>query len=122
MAKLTLTALKQVLAANDNRLYVSVATADNVYVTGGVALSLAPGTIKDPNAVGVTGPSQQPVINPGPFSVSWDGYYPEVIPSTTGLAGYKLRIWESEGTELAAGAYPAAISAGTLVLEIPYES
>ena len=123
MAKLTLTALKLVQAAGpDNRLYVKAATADNVYVTGGVTLDISPGKILDPNALGVVGPSQVPVLPPGPFSTSWDGYYAEVIPTSGGLNGYKLRIWASEGNELAAGAYPAAISAGTLILEIPYES
>lgn len=123
MAKLLLTALKLVQAPGpDNRLYVKTATADNVYVTGGVALNLSPGQITDPNAVGVVGPSQVPVVTPGVFSESLGGYGAVVVPTTGGLGGYKLQFWTSGGTELAAGAYPAAISAGYLVLEIPYES
>ena len=123
MAKLLLTALKLVQAPGpDNRLYVKTATADNVYVPGGVALDLSPGKITDPNAVGVVGPSQVPVVTPGVFTESLGGYNAVVVPTTGGLSAYKLQYWTSGGAELAAGAYPAAISAGYLVLEIPYES
>ena len=120
--KVTLKALKLVNLSNDNRLYVSAAPADNVYVPGGVALNLAPGNIQDPNSVGVTGPTQVPVINPGIFSESMGGYYAGVVPTTGGLGGYKLQYFAPGGAEIGAGAYNAAITGGTLILEIPYES
>jgi hypothetical protein len=116
--KVTVTALK-VLA---NFLYVKAVPADNLYVTGGVALNLSPGNILDPSALGVTGPSQVPVVNPGVFSESLGGFYAQVVPTTGDLTAYKLQYFESEGTELPANTYPAAISGGTLVLAIPYES
>lgn len=123
MAKLTVTALKVIQAAGpDNRLYVNVDTADNVYVTGGVQLNLSPGQILDPSALGVVGPSQVPVVTPGVFTESLGGYNAVVVPTTGALSAYKLQYWTSGGAELAAGAYPAAISGGNLVLEIPYES
>ena len=122
MAKLTLTALKLIEAPGpDNRLYVKVATADNVYVAGGVLLNLAPGNILDPNAVGVVGPSQVPVLVPGVFSENLGGYNAAVVAPTAGLNTYKLQFFNGDA-ELAGGAYPAAISAGYLTLEIPYES
>lgn len=122
MAKLTLKALKVIENANDNRLYVSAIPADNVYVPGGVALSIAPQSILDPNALGVLGPSQVPLVNPGVFSESMGGYYAGVVPTTGGLGGYKLQYFAPGGAEIGAGAYNAAITGGTLILEIPYES
>ena len=116
--KVTVTALKVL----PGFLYVSAVPADNLYVTGGVALNLSPGNILDPSALGVTGPSQVPVVNPGVFSESLGGYYAEVVPTTGGLSAYKLQYFLSEGSELPASTYPAAISGGTLVLAIPYES
>lgn len=122
MAKLTLTAVKLVENANDNRIYVKAAPADNVYVTGGVALDLSPGKITDPKALGVVGPSQVPAVNPGIHTEAMGGYYGAVIPTTGNLSAYKLQYFAPGGAELAAGAYPAAITGGILILEIPYES
>lgn len=122
MAKLTLKALKSINNANDNRLFVSAVPADNVYVTGGVALNIAGSAISDPNSVGLTGPTQVPVVNPGVFSESLDGYYAAVVPTSGGLGGYKLQYFAPGGAEIGAGAYNAAITGGTLILEIPYES
>jgi hypothetical protein len=122
MAKVIVKALKLVEASNDNRLYVSAVPGDNVYVTGGVQLNLSPGQIQDPKALGVVGPSQVPVVNPGVFSQSMGGYRAEVIPTTGGLSAYKLKYYNPDGTEFAAGAYNGSITGGTLVIEIPYES
>jgi len=120
--KVNLTALKVIENANDNKLFVKAAPADNVYVEGGVALNLAPGNIADPNSLGVIGPSQVPAVNPGIFSESMGGYYAAVVPTTGGLGGYKLQYFAPGGAEIGAGAYNAAILNGTLILEIPYES
>lgn len=127
MAKLTVKATKVVLApagqpGADNFIYASVAPADNAYIQGGVQLNLSPGSILDPSALGVTGPSQVPANTPGIWNESLDGYYAEIIPTTGGLAGYKVRYWQPGGAELAAGAYPAAITAGQLIINIAYEA
>lgn len=120
MAKLSVSALKQVIASSLTQLWAKVATADNVYVTGGVQLDLTPGKILDPKALGVVGPSGVPVVTPGVSSASLGGYMPVVVPATgtgaSGLSTYKLQFWTSGGSELAAGAYPAAISAGNIIL------
>lgn len=119
MAKVTVKALK-VLA---NFLYVSALPGDNVYVAGGVQLNLAPGSILDPKALGVTGPSQVPAVPPGVFSENMGGYYANVVPTSNGLlSGYKLMYFAPGGAEIGAGAYNAAITAGDLILSIPYES
>lgn len=124
MAKLSVSALKQVLQSGLTSLWCKVATADNVYVTGGVALSLAPGAILDPKALGVVGPSGVPVLTPGFSSASLGGYMPVVVPATgtgaSGLSTYKLQFWTSGGSELAAGAYPAAISGGNMILLLSF--
>lgn len=120
--KVTLVALKVVANANDSKLFVKASPADNVYVAGGVALNLAPGNISDPKALGVIGPSQVPAVTPGIFSESLGGYYAAVVPTTGGLGGYKLQYFAPGGAEIGAGAYNAAITGGTLILEIPYES
>jgi len=120
MAKLTLTALALSMQPNLNKLLVKAATADNLYVTGGVQLDISPGKILDPSSLGVNGPSLVPPVPPGVFSSSLGGYIPQIVPTTGGLSGYKLQFWTSGGTELAAGAYPGAISGGDLVLDIEY--
>jgi hypothetical protein len=102
----------------------SVIPNDNVYVAGGVQLNLSPGSILDPSALGVMGPSNVPSVLPAPISESLGGYYAQVVPATAsgpaGLATYKLQYFQPGGAEIAAGAYPGAILAGTLVLEISY--
>lgn len=126
--KVTLKAVKLIANANDNRLFVSATPADNVYVPGGVQLNLSPGNIQDPNALGVVGPSQVPAVNPGVFSESMGGFYAAVVPTagagqgSAGLAAYKLQFFAPGGAEIGAGAYNAAITGGTLILEIPYEA
>jgi hypothetical protein len=52
----------------------------------------------------------------GVWNASLGGYDAALIPGTL-LTNWKLHIWTSGGTELAAGAYPAAISGGNLVLQ-----
>lgn len=123
MAKLSVSALKQVLQSSLTSLWCKVATADNVYVTGGVQLDLTPGKILDPKALGVVGPSSPPTVTPGISSASLGGYMPVVVPATgtgtSGLSTYKLQFWNGTA-ELAAGAYPAAISAGNIILLLSF--
>lgn len=52
----------------------------------------------------------------GIFNASLGGYDAALIPGTT-LSNWKLHIWTSGGTELAAGAYPAAITGGNLIFQ-----
>lgn len=124
MAKINLTALKQVVQSGLSHLWVKALPGDNVYVTGGVALSLANGAIADPSAIGVVGPNSVPKVLPNVFSQSMTGYTATIIPATgTGAAGlstYKLMYRDNTGTEIAAGAYPAAITGGVLNLLIVY--
>jgi len=125
--KVKVTALALAIAPGLNTLYVNAAPNDNVYVPGGVALNLSPGNILDPNGVGVTGPSQVGPVLPAVYSEYLDGYYAQVAPTTggngtAGLAAYKLQYFAPGGAEIAAGAYPAAVTAGTLVLAIPYSA
>lgn len=124
MAKINLTALRQSLASGLNQLWVKALPGDNVYVTGGVLLSLAPGAILDPNSLGVVGPNSVPTITPGVFAQNMGGYTASVVPATgkgtAGLSTYKLQYFAPGGAEIAAGAYNAAITGGTLTLAIVY--
>lgn len=118
--KITLKAVALAPAPVLNELYVNAVPGDNVYVPGGVQLNLAPGAILDPLQLGVYGPNQVPSITPGVFSEEMSGYYAGIVPTTGGLGGYKLKYYAPGGGELGAGAYPAQITAGLLVLCILY--
>lgn len=119
--KVTVKALLQSISSPSvNELYVSVAPADNVYVTGGVALNLSQANIQDPQGIGAYGPSVVPPVTPGIFQESMAGYYAQVIPSSgvgsAGLALYKLQYFAPGGAEISAGAYPGAVTAGNVSL------
>jgi hypothetical protein len=120
MAKVTLKAVAFAPAPVLNELYVSAVPGDNVCIQGGVQLNLAPGAILDPLQLGVSGPNQVPTITPGVFSEEMSGYYAGILPTTGGLGGYKLKYYAPGGAEIAAGAYPAQITGGLLVLCILY--
>lgn len=92
------------------------------YVTGGDTLNLTPSTWTDPGDQGVIGyPTTVPSIVPSVYSLNFAaaqlGYYAVVIPGTT-LANAKFQILTAGGTELAAGAYPAGILAGSAFIEM----
>ena len=94
-------------------------TASGNYVAGGDTLNLNPSAITDPNGVGLLGdPLNQPRTPPAIDAESLSGYYAELIPGAT-LATNKIQFFLSEGNELAAGAYPAAITGGTLTVRLP---
>lgn len=118
--KVAVTALAVNMQPNLNTIYASALPGDNVYVAGGVQLNLSPGKIKDPDALGVIGPSEVPPVTPGVFSEAMGGYRAEVVPTTGDLSAYKLKYYNADGTELAAGAYPAGITGGELTLAIPF--
>jgi hypothetical protein len=84
------------------------------YATGGDTLDLTASKILDPSLLGVLGPNQNPIIPPDVINENLDGYYIEIIPGNA-LNTWKVQCFESEGNELAAGAYPAAFTTGTPV-------
>lgn len=92
------------------------------YVTGGDTANFTPNTWTDPNNQGIIGypttvPSIQPAVRSLNFAAAQAGYYASIIPGTT-LANAKFQIFTAGGTELAAGAYPAGILAGTAFVEL----
>lgn len=114
----TLTLKKYTTPFNPEAMLVQVGVSGN-YATGGDTLDLTPSKILDPSVKGVVGPNQVPSIAPGVFTANLGGYRAEVVPGTT-LAGFKLKFYAPAGTEVPAGAYPAAITGGNLVLMITF--
>jgi hypothetical protein len=101
-----------------NEAIVSIAASGN-YVTGGDTVNLNPQNIKDPNGVGLIGyPENQPKTPPSIDAQALSGYYAQLVPGAT-LGANKIQFFLSEGNELAAGAYPAAILGGTLTVKLP---
>lgn len=95
------------------------AVATSNYVTGGDTLSVAPAAYTDPNGKGVLGePLGLTTIPPSTETENIGGYYAQFIPGTT-LANGKVKFYQSQGAELAAGAYPAAILNGVLTFKVP---
>ena len=89
------------------------------YVAGGDIVNLNPGTWTDPNGVGILGyPLNVPKLPIAVDSEADQGYIATIVPGAT-LAAFKIQYWSAEGVELGAGAYPAAISGGSLVLRVP---
>ncbi|HEV2275611.1 MAG TPA: hypothetical protein VGR96_15675 [Acidobacteriaceae bacterium] len=86
------------------------------YTTGGDALNLeSPG---NPNGIEDAGLSEMPLNGgPGVFFENIDGYYVQpVVAGATSPASLKLQVFAPGGAELAAGAYPAALTGGSVVL------
>lgn len=94
-------------------------TPSGNYTTGGDTANLNPASWTDPNTVGLLGePLNVPQTPVSVDTQNLGGYYAEVVPAST-LAAFKVQFYTSEGNELAAGAYPAAITGGQLVLRVP---
>lgn len=94
-------------------------TRSGNYVAGGDAVNLNPGTWTDPNGLGILGdPLNVPQTPVAVDSEADQGYIATIVPGAT-LATFKIQYWSAEGVELGAGAYPAAISGGSLVLRLP---
>lgn len=94
-------------------------TPSGDYVTDGDALNLDPSTFEDPNGIGVLGqPLNVPVGKVTVDVENADGYYAQIVPAAT-LAAFKLLWFSTEGTQLAAGAYPAAITGAQIVIRLP---
>ena len=97
------------------KLYL-IATASGNYVTGGDTVNLqaitpALGQAADAT-VGYPGTIKHSEVCNNP-----DGYTSNLIPGAT-LATWKLQVFASDGTELAAGAYPAGVIATPFVFSI----
>ena len=123
MAKLLLTALKLVQASGDNRLYVKAATADNVYVTGGVTLDISPGKITDPNALALLAPRRFLALHSRRRACIAGRLHRAGGADDRWSIGVQTAVLDKRGERgPAVVGYSAAISAGNLILEIPYES
>lgn len=94
------------------------------YATGGDTFSIAPGALADPNGKGVIGyPSGIPACPPlviGNFGMTETGnsanITTNVIPGAT-QGAYKLQVFVN-GTEVSAGAWPAALLTGYFALQV----
>ena len=96
------------------RLYL-IATASGNYVAGGdtVNLQAITPTISQMDArIGYPGNIKHYEVCNAP-----DGYTSNLIPGAT-LATWKLQIFASDGTELAAGAYPALVIATPFIFMV----
>lgn len=105
-------------SVNPDREYLALTFSGN-YVTGGDTCDLTPQTIKDPGAKGVLGPTNVPSVIPKPITSNCGGYYAEWSIGTT-LANAKLIWYAPGGAQLAAAAYPAAITGGVVQLEVEF--
>ena len=89
------------------------------YVDGGDPVNLNASALSDPQGLGVLGyPQSVPVTPVAVDSEADQGYIATIVPGAT-LDAYKIQYWSAEGVQLGAGAYPAAISGGSLVLRVP---
>ena len=96
------------------RLYL-IATASGNYVTGGDTGNLqaiTPNISQMDARIGYPGNIKHSEVCNAP-----DGYTANLIPGAT-LATWKLQIFASDGTELAAGAYPALVIATPFIFMV----
>ena len=105
-----------VLATQTNRLkevYVAIVPSGN-YSTGGDTLDLTglknPIFLPDPFLARVP-------ISVGVMNEEMSGFYLGILPGTA-PNNYKIKFYQPGGVELTAGAYPAAVTGGTLHLVI----
>lgn len=98
---------------NPDRVLIQV-TASGNYVTTGDTLDLT--LLTDPNGQGIIGPNAVLTILPE-VRTRCQGYYAEFVMGTT-LKNNKLQCFAPGGAEVGAGAYPAQISGGTIVVQL----
>ena len=107
---------------NSKTLIVGVTLSANYPGDPGEVLTLTAGSIPNPDAKVVTGPSYlsaTPTLPPKIGAQSLGGYTATL--KNTGTAGqYDLQFWNGN-TQLAGGAYPAVVSGGTLTLELEFD-
>lgn len=110
--------LRYTPANNPDTVELGVTVSGN-YVTNGDTANLNPSQYADPNGLGVLGePLSQPVTPPSVVEENLGGYYANVVPGAT-LAANLIKFYQPGGAEVAAGAYPAAITGGTLTIRVP---
>jgi hypothetical protein len=68
----------------------------------------------------VSGPGGTAKLGAAVAASQLGGYKAELKPTAT-AGQYNLSFWTSGGTELGAGAYPAAISGGVLTVEVDHD-
>jgi hypothetical protein len=105
-----------VLATQTNRLkeiYVSI-TPSGSYTTGGDTFDLT--GLKNPSFFPEPFLARLP-ISIGVMNEEMGGNYVGIVPGTA-LNNYKIKFYQPGGAEVLAGAYPAAITGGTLHLVI----
>lgn len=112
--------------SNPDTIFVAAVFTGNYGVNGvGDLLNLQPfqagvnpGGITDPTNLGFIGPNEPLVIAPGVQDENIGGYYIQPTLGTT-LLNCALRVFAPNGNELATNAaYPAAITGGSVTLEI----
>lgn len=91
------------------------------YVSG--TADLLPLTAIADSQVVVQVPLNNPGQNPPPVTPKWSGfcggYYAQVQRTVTnGITSFGLRWFSAQGSELASGAFPAAITGGESFIEI----
>lgn len=104
---ITLTLIGKRPHVNPDTLLLQVGFSNN-YVPGGDAMSLAPASILDPSALGVTGLNQNP-IDVAVDEESIGGYYVEPVRAAA-QANWKLQGFAAGGAELGAAPYPGGMT------------
>ena len=96
-------------------LYLGL-TFSGSYTAGGDMLNLA--SASNPNGLEGEGMAEAPLNGgPGVYFENLDGHYVQpVVAGVTSAASYKLQVFAPGGSELTAGAYPAALTGGRAVL------
>ena len=105
-----------VLTTQSNKLkeiYVAIVPTGS-YSTGGDTFDLT--ALKNPNFLPDPFLARVPV-SIGVMNEEMGGYYVGILPGTA-PNNYKIKFYQPGGSEVAAGAYPAAITGGTLHLII----
>lgn len=116
---ITLAVVKFSPVSNPDRVFLKATVSGNYVPGAGDPLNLTPSSWSDPKAIGSEGPDGVPAVTPAAFNENLGGYYTEVVRGST-LANFAVRFFQPGGAEVGAGAYPAAITGGELVFEVPF--
>jgi hypothetical protein len=100
---------------NPDAVDLTVVASGN-YSTNGDTLDLTPSTFLNPAGVDVIGPNQRPE-SVSILESNIGGYYAQIVEAAA-LNGWKVKFFAPGGAEVAAAAYPAAITGGTIKLRV----
>ncbi len=104
---------------NPDHAIIKVVASGNYPNPAGDTLNLNPSAWADPYGKGLLGlPLNPTTVPPNVDAENLGGYYAQVVPGAT-LAACKVHFYSSQGSEVANGAYPAAISGGVLTVQVP---